>query len=102
MRLLLLFDLPSVEAYEKKEYLTFRKSLLKNGYIMVQFSVYMKSLNTQVKIENEVQKIKKYIPKNGNIRILSITEKQYQNMYLLLGNKKINEVYNNTERYIKI
>ncbi len=102
MRLLLLFDLPSIESYEKKEYLIFRKTLLRNGYMMMQFSVYMKCVNTQTKIDQEVLKLKKYIPKNGNIRIIAVTEQQYQNMYILLGNKKINEIYNNTERYIKI
>ena len=102
MRLLLLFDLPNIESYEKKEYTRFRKCLLRNGYTMMQFSVYVKCVNTQTKIDQEVQKLKKFIPHNGNIRIISITEAQYRNMYMLLGNKKINEIYNNCERYVKI
>ena len=102
MRILLLFDLPSADVYEKKEYRIFRHSLIKNGYIMMQFSVYTKPINGQIKIENEVKKIKKYIPESGNIRIIQITEKQYMDMYMVLGHKKINEIYNNGERYIKI
>lgn len=102
MRLLLLFDLPVVEDYEKKEYAQFRKSLIKNGYIMMQFSVYMKCVNTQTKVEQELKKLYKYVPTNGNIRLLAITEKQYSNMAMILGKKKINEIYNNNERYIKI
>ncbi|MGL5617808.1 MAG: CRISPR-associated endonuclease Cas2 [Metamycoplasmataceae bacterium] len=102
MRLLLFFDLPSVELYEKKEYLKFRKSLLKNGYIMLQFSVYIKSINTSQKINGEIKKIKNELPNGGNIRIVQITESQYENMFILIGNKKINEIYNNSERYIKI
>ncbi len=102
MRLILLFDLPNIESYEKKEYLRFRKSLIRNGYTMMQFSVYVKSVNTQTKIEQEVNKIKKYIPHKGNIRIIPVTEMQYNSMYMILGNKKINEIYNNSERYVKI
>lgn len=102
MRILLLFDLPSVESYEKKEYIQFRKQLLKNGYTMIQFSVYVKCVNTQLKVEQELKKIYKFIPTNGNIRMLNVTEKQYQNMVMILGKKKINEIYNNAERYIKI
>ncbi len=46
MRLLLFYDLPNTESYETKEYNQFRKSLLRNGYTMIQFSVYMKTINT--------------------------------------------------------
>ncbi len=102
MRILLLFDLPSVEAYEKKEYTQFRKHLLKNGYTMIQFSVYVKCINTQLKVDKELKKLYQFVPTNGNIRMLTITEKQYQNMVMILGKKKINEIYNNAERYIKI
>lgn len=102
MRILLFFDLPSIEQYEKKEYLDFRKSLIKNGFIMIQFSIYVKAVNASSKIKYEIEKIKKNIPSQGNIRIIHITESQYQNMTILLGNKKINEIYNNSERYTKI
>ena len=102
MRILLLFDLPSVEAYEKKEYRIFKQALVKNGYTMMQFSVYMKPINGQIKVESEIKKLSKYLPDSGNIRLIQVTEKQYQEMYMILGNKKINEIYNNSERYVKI
>ena len=97
-----MFDLPSVELYEKKDYQQFKKHLMKSGYIMLQFSIYMKSLNAASKTNREIEKIKKHIPPSGNIRILVVTESQYNNMFILLGNKKINEIYNNNERYTKI
>ena len=102
MRILLLFDLPTIESYEKKEYTQFRKHLLKNGYTMIQFSVYVKCINTQLKVDKELKKLYQFVPTNGNIRMLTVTEKQYQNMVMILGKKKINEIYNNAERYIKI
>ena len=97
-----MFDLPTIESYERKEYSLFRKALIKNGYQMIQFSVYTKPILGQIKIEYEINKLRKYIPTNGNIRAIQVTEKQYQDMYMILGHKKINEIYNNTERYIKI
>ena len=102
MRILLLFDLPNVEAYERKEYSQFRKHLLKNGYTMIQFSVYVKCINTQLKVDKELKKLYQFVPTNGNIRMLTVTENQFQNMVMILGKKKINEIYNNAERYIKI
>lgn len=102
MRLILFFDLPSKEDYERKEYSIFHNALIKNGYVMMQFSVYIKATNSISKVKREIEKIKKFIPKSGNIRILSITEKQYLNMEIILGHKNINEIYNNSRRYIKI
>lgn len=97
-----MFDLPSVESEEKKEYVYFRKGLILNGYTMMQFSVYVKSINVKTKLQQELNKIKKYIPSDGNIRMIAITEKQYEDMIMILGNKNINEIYNNDKRYIKI
>lgn len=42
MRLLVFFDLPVETAKQRREYRLFRKKLLKEGYLMVQKSVYSK------------------------------------------------------------
>lgn len=97
-----MFDLPSQEDYEKKEYRLFHKQLVKNGFIMIQFSVYIKATNAYSKTKREIDKLKNFIPKQGNIRAITITEKQYQDMVLILGHKNINEIYNNDKRYLKI
>ncbi len=102
MRIMIIFDLPTVESYEKKEYRQFRKELIKNGYIMIQFSVYLKSFNHQIKLNDEVIKISKYIPKSGNIRAILLTEHQWANAAFICGDKQINEFVNNNERFNKI
>lgn len=102
MRILLFFDLPTETSDDKKEYLSFRKHLLKNGYSMIQYSVYVKCINASSKFEGEHNKLKKCLPSNGNIRLLCVTEKQYQEMKFLRGDRNINEIYNNEKRYIKI
>ena len=102
MRILLMFDLPSQDDYEKKEYRIFHKQLIKNGFVMIQFSVYVKAVNSYSKVKREVDKLKNYIPQNGNIRALAVTEKQWLDMYLILGHRNVNEIYNNSRRYVKI
>ncbi len=97
-----MFDLPSHEDYEKKEYRTFHKNLNKNGFLMIQFSIYVKAVNTYSKVAREIEKVKTFAPKKGNIRMFSLTEKQYQDMVLIVGDRNINEIYNNDRRYIKI
>lgn len=102
MRIIVMYDLPNNNFDENKDYTKFRKNLIKNGYIMMQFSVYIKCLNTKTKFKNEVKKISKFIPTQGNIRILTVTEKQYQDIIYLNGESNINEKVNNAQRYIVI
>lgn len=102
MRILLMFDLPSIDDYDKKDYRIFHKNLLKNGYYMIQYSIYIKTVNTYSKIKREIDKVKKFTPQKGNIRILWLTEKQYQDIVLIKGHKNVNEIYNDEKRYVKI
>ena len=85
MRVIVFFDLPSVTIVDKKEYLKFRKLLIKEGFIMMQESVYCKiALNNTVAslIKNKLRKLK---PKEGLIQILTITEKQFASIEFLCG-----------------
>lgn len=97
-----MYDLPNNSTDENKEYLKFRKSLIKYGYTMMQFSIYIKCLNVKTKFKSEVKKISQFIPSNGNIRVLAITEKQYQDIIYLKGDNTINEKVNGVERYISL
>lgn len=90
MRLLLFFDLPVVSDNDKREYNKFRNFLLDDGFIMIQFSVYVRICRNQDDLNKHINRVKSNLPPNGNIRILQITDSQYQKMQLLRG-KKVNE-----------
>lgn len=102
MRIIVMYDVPNNNSEENKEYTKFRKLLIKNGYSMMQFSVYIKCLNVKTKFKSEVKKISKFVPSQGNIRIMTITEKQFQDIIFLNGDSTINEKVNGIERYISI
>lgn len=91
MRLMVFFDLPTATKKERKSYALFRKFLVKNGFMMMQFSVYVRIC----KGVDMVQKYEKYVednlPPKGNIRTLAITNSQYERMNILLGTEKIEE-----------
>ena len=85
MRQLLFFDLPSQTEEERRAYRKFRRFLISDGWLMLQFSVYSKLTlnNTQaLTIKNRVLKNK---PKEGDIIILKVTEKQFAGMDYILG-----------------
>lgn len=87
MRVLLFFDLPTITETDKRIYTRFRKKLISNGYIMIQFSVYSKICVNRDSAVKHINKIKKDTPEKGSIRIMMITEKQYSKMEIVIGGK---------------
>ena len=80
MVLFVMFDMPTETNKDLEKYRKFRKKLFELGFIMFQYSVYVrfcKSLATAQKYE---KKVELSAPLNGSIRILKITEAQYSNM----------------------
>ncbi|WP_243206958.1 CRISPR-associated endonuclease Cas2 [Lentihominibacter hominis] len=102
MRLLCMFDLPVETGDEKRSYRIFRKNLIKEGFIMLQYSVYMRTCPNREYAHALEKRLKKYIPANGNIRLVSITEKQYEDMIFLVGSKQATEEAVGTERMVII
>ncbi|MFZ5589109.1 MAG: CRISPR-associated endonuclease Cas2 [Pseudomonadota bacterium] len=85
MRLLVLFDLPVVTKAERRAYTIFRRFLVNDGYDMIQFSVYGRILNGNDALEKHYKRLVDNLPPDGSVRCLSITEKQFASMKLLVG-----------------
>lgn len=86
MRIIVFFDLPVVIPRERREYTRFRKFLLQDGYTMLQYSVYTRICNGEDGVRKHMQRLRRNLPPvNGAIRSLKITEKQFENMDILLG-----------------
>lgn len=93
MRLIVMFDLPVITEEGKRIYSKFRKFLLKDGYIMMQYSIYSRVCKNSDDVEKHVNRIKQNLPDKGNIRLLQVTEKQYNDMLLLVGTKVVEEEF---------
>lgn len=102
MRLFVLFDMPVETSVERREYNRFRKKLLKDGFLMLQYSVYVRFCNNDTDADQHVKRVLSFNPKYGDVRILKITENQYENMILVSGEKKIHEMYNLKDQLIII
>lgn len=85
MRLMVFFDLPMVTRTEKRAYTQFRKFLLNDGYDMIQFSVYGRILYGTDAEEKHMKRLLANLPPEGSVRILTVTEKQFGSMKLLVG-----------------
>ena len=98
MRILIFFDLPVVKREDRKEYQSFRKFLLNNGYTMIQYSVYSRICNGMDGVNKHVSRLKKNLPSKRSVRYLQITEKQYNQMKFLVGSPKKQEKYINSKQ----
>lgn len=91
MRLLVFFDLPVVTKKQRKVYSDFRRYLIKNGYMMIQYSIYAKIFNNRDALNNHVNTLNKNVPQEGHLRLMMVTEKQYANMVIIIGGKSNQE-----------
>lgn len=85
MRVFVLFDLPAVTKGEKRNYVKFRKQIIEDGFIMLQYSIYTRFCRNFQDAKKHIQRIEDMAPRDGNIRILSITEHQFEQMVNVVG-----------------
>ena len=87
MWLFVFFDLPVTLKKDRKAASRFRKDLLKDGYGMMQFSVYIRHCASKESANVHVKRVKSFIPERGQISILQVTDKQYGNIMNFWGKK---------------
>ena len=91
MRLMVFFDLPTVTKQEKRAYTLFRRYLLKDGYDMIQWSVYGRVVNGLDNLEKHTRRLEANLPPEGLVQCLRVTEKQFSQMKLLVGEPRLQE-----------
>lgn len=88
MRVLLFFDLPMLSDVEVRRYTRFRKYLISNGYVMMQYSIYSKIFPNRDTVKWHLQELNSQLPPDGSVMVMQVTEKQYQSIQNLVGSKK--------------
>jgi CRISPR-associated protein Cas2 len=83
--MLVFFDLPVVTRAERRAYTQFRRFLLNDGYDMIQFSVYGRILNGRDAESKHLNRVVENLPPEGSVRALTVTEKQFATMRILVG-----------------
>ncbi len=83
-----MFDLPVDTANARREYTRFRKELLRDGFIQMQYSIYMRHCASKENAGVHLQRIEKFLPPDGEVRILAITDKQFERMDIFWGKSR--------------
>lgn len=99
MRLIVYFDLPVSTAEDRRNYSRFRKYLQRQGFVMIQESVYSKIAINATAAEIIRKDIREHKPPNGNVQMLSVSERQYQNIEIIVGSSQ-KEVIDTLDRFV--
>lgn len=86
-----MFDMPTKTTEDRRCYIVFRDKLLDDGFIMIQYSIYARICKNQDDVLKHINRVKSFAPLKGNIRLLQVTEKQYEQMIMIHGTKNDDE-----------
>ena len=87
MWVLVFFDLPTDTKKERKAASDFRKNLIADGFVMFQFSIYMRNCPSVENADVHIRRVKTVLPALGQVGILKITDKQFGSMELFTEKK---------------
>lgn len=82
-----MFDLPVLEAADKRNYVRFRKALLKDGFMMLQFSVYARYIRSEEAAEAHRKLVRQAVPALGEVRLIAVTDYQFGKMEVFRGKR---------------
>ena len=87
MWILVFFDLPTETKTDRKRATGFRKALIDDGFLMFQFSIYIRHCASAANAEVHMKRIQSFLPQFGKVGILCITDKQFGDLHLYFGKK---------------
>ena len=89
MWLFAVYDLPVTTREDRKEYSRFHRSLLNEGFSMLQFSVYARYCASAERSDTYRKHIRAMLPPGGEVRVLALTDRQFANMEVYRAKKRV-------------
>ena len=88
MWVIAMFDLPTFTPQDRKAYARFRKDLIEDGFTMMQYSVYSRHCASIENAEVHAKRMGERVPAAGEVRFLTITDKQFARIRVYVGKKR--------------
>ncbi len=89
MWVMVMFDLPTETKLERKQYSLFRKKIMKDGFQMFQFSMYIRHCMSRESADVHVKRVKTMLPPKGHVGVMCITDKQFGMMEIFRGRESV-------------
>jgi len=80
-----MFDLPTDTKKARRDYTIFRKNLMKDGFTMIQYSVYIRHCASEENADVHYRRVVSFLPPDGEVRLVTITDKQFERMQIFWG-----------------
>jgi CRISPR-associated protein Cas2 len=88
MWVMVFFDLPTDTKKDRRQASLFRKKLIEDGFSMFQFSIYVRHCPSKENAEVHIKRVKSFLPPNGHVGIMQITDKQFGMIELFYQKKE--------------
>lgn len=85
MWVIVMFDLPVDTKQARQAYTRFRKDLLSDGFTMLQYSVYARCCPSEENSTVHINRVERWVPNDGEVRVLLFTDKQFERMRIFWG-----------------
>jgi len=102
MRVMVFFDLPVTTKRQKRNYSAFHRYLVRDGYQMIQYSVYSRITRNHDDANKYVKRLQANLPPEGSVRVMVVTENQYNSMKVLVGNITATESFLSPRELIEV
>ena len=87
MWIYVMFDLPTNTKQQRKNASLFRKMLIKDGFSMLQYSVYIRHCASFANSDVHIKRVKDAVPAEGVVSVLRITDRQFGDTCTFVGKK---------------
>ena len=87
MWLFTMFDVPVKTRIDRRRYARFRKYLLAEGFMQLQYSVYARYFESEEASTACRRRVSEQVPERGRVRILHVTERQFAKMSVFFGKR---------------
>lgn len=91
MWILVFFDLPTETKKERKDAALFRKNLMRDGFTMFQFSIYVRHCASKENMDVHLKRVRAMIPEYGKVGVLNVTDRQFGDIEIFYGKKAVKD-----------
>jgi CRISPR-associated protein Cas2 len=82
------YDLPTDTKRDRKNGAKFRKNLIQDGFVMLQYSIYIRHCASRENAEVHTKRVKHFLPPKGEVVIFKLTDKQFGMMEFFKGEQE--------------
>lgn len=79
------YDLPTDTKKDRKYASAFRMDLLRDGFTMLQYSIYTRHCPSRENSEVHIKRVKSFLPPKGEVILFTLTDRQFGMMEFFRG-----------------